>query len=83
MHGMVNRPLPCHIGTQAPDDNGPRIRTRVECTHAHLVEGGFTMSELTRRNFVAGACAAGAAALAASNSLIGSAKATEEPETWD
>lgn len=83
MRGMVIRPLPCHIGTQAPDDNGPHIRTRVECTHAHLVEGGFTMSELTRRNFVAGACAAGAAALTASNSLIGSAKAAEEPETWD
>ena len=83
MRGMVNRPLPCHIGTQAPDDNGPRIRTRAECTHAHLVEGGFTMSELTRRNFVAGACAAGAAALATTNSLIGSAKAAEEPETWD
>ena len=41
------------------------------------------MSELTRRNFVAGACVAGAAALTATNSLIGSAKAAEEPETWD
>lgn len=83
MRGMVNQTQRCHIRDQAPEDASPRIRTRVECIHAHLVEGGFIMSELTRRNFVAGACAAGAAALAASNSLIGSAKAAEEPETWD
>ena len=83
MRGMVNRPVSCHIGAQAPEDASPHIRTRAECIRTHLIEGGFTMSELTRRNFVAGACVAGAAALTATNSLIGSAKAAEEPETWD
>ena len=83
MRGMVNRPVSRHIGAQAPEDASPHIRTRAECIRTHLIEGGFTMSELTRRNFVAGACVAGAAALAATNSLIGSAKAAEEPETWD
>ena len=41
------------------------------------------MQEMSRRNFVAaGACAAGAV-VAATSGLIGSAKAAEEPQSWD